>query len=75
MRAPLEAMYGREYFKATWEGWVDAYVKIYKEEDGDLCRGDLEKILCPTLIVHGKKDPIVPGQHAEYLRKNIKAAK
>ncbi|XP_050716773.1 valacyclovir hydrolase-like isoform X2 [Eriocheir sinensis] len=74
MRAPLEAIYGKEYFRATWEGWVDAFVKVYEEEGGDLCLSDLEKILCPTLIVHGRKDPMVPCQHAEHLSENIKTA-
>ncbi|KAK3854783.1 hypothetical protein Pcinc_038758 [Petrolisthes cinctipes] len=72
MRAPLEAVYGKEYFKAAWEGWVDILTKIFKEKDGDLCREDLAKISCPTLIVHGAKDPMVPLYHPHYLRDNIK---
>ncbi|KAG0710748.1 Valacyclovir hydrolase [Chionoecetes opilio] len=75
MRAPLEAMYGKEYFKDTWESWVDAYVKIYEEENGNLCRDCLDKITCSTLIIHGKKDPVVPIEHADYLHNNIKASK
>lgn len=75
MRAPLEAMYGAEYFRATWEGWVDAFTRIYETQNGDLCRGDLVKISCPTLIIHGRKDPMVPAMHAEYLHENIKAGK
>lgn len=72
MRVPLEAEYGKEYFKAAWEGWIDITEKIFKENDGDLCRADLAKISCPTLILHGAKDPLVPLFHPYYLRDNIK---
>ena len=74
MRAPLEAVYGKEEFKKTWEGWVDALAKIHQEENGDLCRGDLDKISCRTLIVHGNKDPLVPREHPDYLLSNIKGS-
>ena len=74
MRAPLEAMYGKEYFKTTWEDWIDAYTKIYEEENGNLCKDDLDKIFCRTLILHGNKDPVVPREHCDYLHKNIKAS-
>ena len=30
-----------------------------------------EKIVCPVLIVHGTKDPLVPYNNAEYLRKKL----
>ncbi|KAK7079495.1 hypothetical protein SK128_026119 [Halocaridina rubra] len=72
MRAPLEAAYGREYFKTAWEGWVDTFLAIYNEKGGDICKGDLHKITCPTLIIHGAKDPMVGIEHAQYLKENIK---
>lgn len=75
MRAPLEAVYGREYFEATWKDWYDILIKIYEENDGDLCRADLAKISCPTLILHGAKDSMVPQFHAHYLKDNIKNSK
>ncbi|XP_064079067.1 valacyclovir hydrolase-like [Macrobrachium nipponense] len=71
MRAPLEATYGKEYFKAAWEGWVDVFTAIYKEKGGDLCKSDLAKITCPTLIIHGAKDPMVGQDHADYIHENI----
>lgn len=75
MRAPLEATYEVDYFRTLWEGWVDIYTAIYKEKNGDLCMGDLAKIKCPTLIIHGEKDPVVPIEHPNYLHKNISGSK
>ncbi|XP_037787084.1 valacyclovir hydrolase-like [Penaeus monodon] len=74
MRAPLEAIYGRDYFKNAWESWVDTYIGIYHERDGDLCKDDLANIVCPTLIVHGIQDPVVPIEHPYYLHKNIQGS-
>ncbi|KAG7155098.1 Valacyclovir hydrolase-like [Homarus americanus] len=65
MRAPLEAIYGTEYFKEAWEGWVDTLLHIYHEKGGDICKGDLAKITCSTLIIHGAKDPVAPLSHGQ----------
>ncbi|XP_071552999.1 valacyclovir hydrolase [Panulirus ornatus] len=74
MRAPLEATYGKEYFKTAWEGWVDGYADMYYKNDGDICKGDLAKIVCPTLIIHGAKDPLISMEHCYYLKENIKGS-
>ena len=39
---------------------------------GDICRGELARITCPTMVVHGQKDPLVGQFHAEYINNNIK---
>ena len=51
--------------KADLEKWFS------RLEHEDL-RPHLPRINIPTLIIHGDQDPIVSGQSAEYLRKNIK---
>ncbi|KAG8037804.1 hypothetical protein G9C98_006015 [Cotesia typhae] len=71
MRAPLIAIYGEEYFRKTWTAWVEAMDKIYKNNNGDICKDFISKIKCPTLIVHGKKDVLVDQSHPEYLKNNI----
>ena len=72
MREPMEKIYGTTYFTKLWSDWVDAAVGIYKErEGGDLCKDELSKISCPTLIIHGAKDPMCPQFHAEYIHGNI----
>lgn len=63
--------YGEEYFRQTWSDWTDATLKLYKEQDGDLCKQVLSKIKCPTLIIHGAKDAMVLPEHSTYLKKNI----
>ncbi|XP_075231355.1 serine hydrolase BPHL-like isoform X2 [Lycorma delicatula] len=72
MRAPLVALYGEDYFKRTWEAWVDAFVDIYEKNGGDLCCSALPNIKCPTLVIHGAKDPMVPEEHPKYLIEQIK---
>ena len=34
---------------------------------------DAEKITCPTLIIQGKEDIVVPKESTEYAHKNIKS--
>ena len=70
MAAPLLQIYGEVYFRKLWEDWVDTFVEIYNR-GGDLCKDDLTKVKCPTLIIHGLKDPMVGLEHAEYLHQNI----
>ncbi|CAO1427093.1 unnamed protein product [Diamesa hyperborea] len=75
MREPLEKLYGAEYFKDTWEKWVDTFKLIYKEKNGDLCKEHLKNIKAPTLILHGEKDPMIASEHVPYLLKNIAGSK
>ncbi|XP_068084195.1 valacyclovir hydrolase [Anabrus simplex] len=76
MKAAMIAVYGEEYFTSTWEKWCDAVCGIYKEQQsGDICKWLLPFIQCPTLILHGKKDPLVAPQHHLYLHNNIKGAR
>ena len=48
---------------------IDAWFRRLEQDD---LRPLLPRIKVPTLIIHGDQDPIVSGQSAEYLRKNIK---
>lgn len=75
MRAPLIELYGEEYFREIWAGWVDGILKIYEKQNGDLCKESLSKITCPTLIVQGKKDAMVFAEHPIYLKDRIAGAK
>ncbi|XP_050461955.1 valacyclovir hydrolase [Cataglyphis hispanica] len=71
MRRSNIEIYGEDYFKKTWSGWVDAVQRLYEKQNGNLCKQVLSKIKCPTLIIHGGKDPIVLPEHPEYLKQNI----
>ncbi|XP_032654285.1 serine hydrolase BPHL isoform X2 [Chelonoidis abingdonii] len=47
-------------------------LKLY---NGNICQHLLPHIKCPTFIIHGGKDPLVPQFHAEYLHKHIKESR
>lgn len=72
MREPMEQLYGVDQFPILWSNWVDAFIRIYHENNGNICRNELKEIVAPTLIVHGTKDPMIAAEHIPYLRKHIK---
>ncbi len=71
--APLRAMYGDD-FQALWSRWCDAQQRLLKA-GGDLCRERLVEVTCPTLLLHGGKDPLVPLFHAQFLQAGIAGAR
>lgn len=68
-------VYGEDYFRKTWSEWIDAMLRLYKKQNGDLCKQVLSKIKCPTLIIHGAKDAMVLPEHPTYLKQNIANSK
>ena len=57
--------YGHELFERLWQSGIDNLVSY----SGDAAaywdiRGRLQKIMCPTLILHGNKDPLVEKEQA-----------
>lgn len=75
MKAPLIKLYTEAGLQKMWNDWCDAMNLIYKKNNGDLCKDALKEIVCPTLILHGDKDPMVAHEHPIYLTSNIKGAK
>ena len=75
MREQMEKIYGNS-FQKLWSDWIDGMKAIYdRRKDGDLCLEEVEKVQCPTLIVHGAKDAMCPQFHAEYLHEKIKGSR
>ncbi|XP_049807465.1 valacyclovir hydrolase [Schistocerca nitens] len=75
-RKPMEDLYGVKGFADLWAAWVDAMVRMQREQvNGDICRWLLPLIRCPTLVIHGAKDPMVPEFHPALLVSNIPGAK
>jgi len=72
MRTPLVNVYGEEYFRTKWGEWIDGMKAIYEKKQGDICKNETREIACPTLIIHGKKDPMVPQLHPDFLKENIR---
>ena len=76
MRAPMEEIYGQEYFPVLWESWVQSITSLAsKTPDRNICQELLEHISCPSLIIHGAKDAMVSSAHPDMLHKNIKGSK
>ncbi|XP_073487070.1 valacyclovir hydrolase-like [Aquarana catesbeiana] len=72
MRQPMEELYGKEYFANTFSAWVEAISQFPNVSNGNICQHLLPLIDCPTLIIHGVKDPMVPSFHPDYLHQHIK---
>ena len=70
MLEPLEKEYGREGLHQLWDTWLDVLEEL-PNSGGNNLQGKLEwnknNYCCPTLILHGMKDPIVPNFHPIYL--------
>ncbi|KAG8571594.1 hypothetical protein GDO81_011713 [Engystomops pustulosus] len=75
MRKPLEDLYGINYLTSTFSTWVDAMTNIFQKFDGNICRHLLPLISCPTLIIHGMKDPMVPLFHPQFLHQQVKKSR
>ena len=64
-------VYGAEGLQRMWGRAVDAWAAIYAERDGDVCMREARSIKCPTLVLHGAKDPICLSEHPEWFKENI----
>ena len=69
MLEAMGAVYGDE-LQELWTSWCDVMQALYKA-GGDVCRQRLDEIRCPTFILHGEKDPLVPRFHADVLHQGI----
>ncbi|XP_043244411.1 valacyclovir hydrolase-like isoform X2 [Amphibalanus amphitrite] len=74
MKAPMIEMYGEEYFRTTWNAWIDG-ISAFKEIENGVCRKETREVRCPTLVVHGAKDAMVPPEHPEYFKQHIPDAR
>jgi valacyclovir hydrolase len=66
---PLRAVYGDE-LQPLWERYVAGLEDLYAA-GGDIYRSKLEKVRCPTLVLHGDLDPVVPAVHPEMIHRGI----
>lgn len=70
-RDALEGVYGPDGLRELWAKWNKGVEKIFSE-GGNLYREDVGKVQCPTFLLHGLKDPLVPKFQVDYLRENLK---
>ncbi len=73
IRQVLEAVYGDE-LQGLWSAWCSRMEDIFRS-GGELYRNRLPQIRCPTLILHGEKDPLVPAFHPRVLVEEIPGAR
>lgn len=71
MRTPMVKLYGEEYFRETWEKWVDAFVNIYDNRRGNICIKEMKVMQCPVFVLHGMKDPMVDWFHPNFILSNV----
>ena len=65
----LRAMYG-DALDDLWDRYVDGQEALF-QAGGNLYRERLSRIGCPTFVLHGARDPLVPVFHAEAIHRGI----
>eukprot|EP00411_Alexandrium_monilatum_P013131 CAMPEP_0175254970 /NCGR_PEP_ID=MMETSP0093-20121207/37460_1 /TAXON_ID=311494 /ORGANISM="Alexandrium monilatum, Strain CCMP3105" /LENGTH=299 /DNA_ID=CAMNT_0016549297 /DNA_START=49 /DNA_END=948 /DNA_ORIENTATION=+ len=73
MLATHKAVYGDDV-QPMWSSFCDAMKMIY-DAGGDFCQKEAKSLQCPTLVLHGEKDPIVPTHHPQWFHDNIPGSK
>jgi valacyclovir hydrolase len=68
----LKPIYGASLTE-IWGRYVDCMGEIHAN-GGDLYKDYLPRISCPTLILHGEKDPLVPAFHPSVLQAAIEGS-
>jgi valacyclovir hydrolase len=66
----LEQVYG-DSLAGLWEGYVDGLGRIYAA-GGDIYRTKLDRVACPTFVLHGELDPLVPSFHPRIISEGIR---
>jgi valacyclovir hydrolase len=62
-------VYGDD-LQPMWSSATDAWLAIIKA-GGDVCMEEARSIACPTLVLHGAKDPLCLPEHPDWFAKNI----
>jgi valacyclovir hydrolase len=65
----MRVIYGAE-LDGLWERYIAGLEDLYRG-GGDIYRSRLHRIQCPTLVLHGDKDPLVPGMHPAIIHERI----
>jgi len=55
---------------ALWERYIAGLEELYRA-GGDIYQSRLSLVQCPTLILHGEKDPLVPSLHPAAIHRGI----
>lgn len=75
MKQTHEPVYGDD-LQPMWSAACDAWARIVRgPRGGDICMREAKTIACPTLVVHGAKDPLCLAEHPAWFAENIPGAK
>jgi valacyclovir hydrolase len=58
---------------ALWERYVVGLEELYAA-GGELYQSQLNRIQCPTLVLHGEKDPLVPAFHPRTICEGVRGS-
>jgi len=65
----MRQIYGTE-LDTLWNAYVDGQEALYNA-GGDLYQPLLSRVACPALVLHGARDPLVPGLHPQAIHRGI----
>jgi valacyclovir hydrolase len=65
----MRAIYGDD-LDGLWDRYVDGQVALF-QAGGNLYREQLTEVRCPTIVLHGARDPLVPAFHAQAIHAGI----
>ena len=65
----MRAVYG-DALDELWDRYVAGQEALFNA-GGDLYRSLLSKVKSPTFVLHGARDPLTPGLHAEAIHRGI----
>jgi len=71
MKESMYPIYGADVLQRMWGANIDAWAAMYEANNGDVCMAQAKQIRCPTLVLHGAKDPICLSDHPEWFAANI----
>jgi valacyclovir hydrolase len=66
---PMRALYG-DGLDTLWDRYVDGQEALF-QAGGNLYREHLSQVRCPAFVLHGARDPLVPGFHPEAIHRAI----
>ena len=74
-RELLEDFYGKKGLQTLWNNCCDGYIAFQQNPNGSICVEELNVINCPTLILHGILDHLIPEFHPKFLQERIKRSR
>lgn len=68
----MRQIYGAS-LDALWDRYVAGLEELYSA-GGEIYRSQLDRVKCPTLILHGEKDSLVPSFHPRTIHRGIQGS-